>query len=144
MPSDFSVYLTSRLTPGADTFRSFAAPPIVPVTITARITSTWRNVIMVASFENDPARGRLRNTRRRQRQRRPRPGLQDAGAGRWFQLDWRWQRWKSLSDRRRRGDRGLDRQARPGGPCSRLETTRIPPRRQTVGRRRVGLDRVGV
>jgi hypothetical protein len=26
--------------------RSFAAPPIVPVTITARITSTWRSVIM--------------------------------------------------------------------------------------------------
>ncbi len=50
MPSDFSVYLTSRLTPGAETFKSFAAPPIVPVTITARITSTWRNVIMMASF----------------------------------------------------------------------------------------------
>jgi hypothetical protein len=32
--------------PGAYTFSSFAAPPIVPVTITARITSTWRSVIM--------------------------------------------------------------------------------------------------
>src|SRR6185436_14213263 len=32
--------------PGADTLRSLAAPPIVPVTITARITSTWRSVIM--------------------------------------------------------------------------------------------------
>ena len=40
MPSDFSVYLTSRLMPGADTLSSFAAPPIVPVTITARMTST--------------------------------------------------------------------------------------------------------
>src|SRR5438045_4111131 len=57
MPSDFSVYLTSRLTPGADTLRSFAAPPIVPVTITARITSTWRNVIMVASFEMTRPKG---------------------------------------------------------------------------------------
>ena len=49
MPSDFSVYFTSRLMPGADTFRSFAAPPIVPVTITARITSTWRSVIMCSN-----------------------------------------------------------------------------------------------
>src|SRR3954447_6601375 len=57
MPSDFSVYLTSRLTRGADTFRSFAAPPIVPVTITARITSTWRNVIMGASFEMTQPKG---------------------------------------------------------------------------------------
>jgi hypothetical protein len=47
MPSERSVYLTSRLIPGADTFNSFAAPPMVPVTITARITSTWRRVIMV-------------------------------------------------------------------------------------------------
>ena len=46
MPSERSVYLTSRLMPGADTLSSFAAPPMVPVTITARITSTWRNVIM--------------------------------------------------------------------------------------------------
>src|SRR5215471_10370397 len=46
MPSERSVYLTRRLMPGADTFNSFAAPPMVPVTITARITSTWRSVIM--------------------------------------------------------------------------------------------------
>src|SRR5450631_2542257 len=50
MPSDFSVYLTSRLMPGADTLRSLAAPPIVPVTITARITSTWRSVIICEFF----------------------------------------------------------------------------------------------
>src|SRR4029079_13631357 len=46
IPSDFSVYLTRRLIPGADTFRSLAAPPMVPVTITARITSIWRSVII--------------------------------------------------------------------------------------------------
>jgi hypothetical protein len=32
--------------PGADTLSNFAAPPIVPVIITALITSTWRNVII--------------------------------------------------------------------------------------------------
>src|SRR5947209_6056991 len=47
MPSDFSVYFTSRLMPGADTLSSLAAPPMVPVTMTARMTSTWRSVIMV-------------------------------------------------------------------------------------------------
>ena len=46
MPSERSVYLTSLLMPGAETLSSFAAPPMVPVTMTARITSTWRNVIM--------------------------------------------------------------------------------------------------
>src|SRR6476469_7379803 len=46
MPSERSVYLTRRLIPGAETLSSFAAPPMVPVTITARITSTWRSVIM--------------------------------------------------------------------------------------------------
>ena len=56
MPSDFSVYFTSRLMPGADTFRSFAAPPIVPVTITARITSTWRSVIMYSNSADELAR----------------------------------------------------------------------------------------
>ncbi len=50
MPNDFSVYLTSRLMPGADTFSSRAAPPMVPVTITARITSTWRSVIICELF----------------------------------------------------------------------------------------------
>jgi hypothetical protein len=39
--------------PGADTLSSFAAPPMVPVTITARITSTWRSVIMSLASEND-------------------------------------------------------------------------------------------
>jgi hypothetical protein len=43
---DRSLYFTSRLMPGADTLSSFAAPRIVPVTITARMTSTWRNVIL--------------------------------------------------------------------------------------------------
>src|SRR3954465_11194437 len=52
-PSDFSVYFTSRLMPGADTFRSLAAPPIVPVTITARITSTWRSVIMYSNSADE-------------------------------------------------------------------------------------------
>src|SRR5262245_26358559 len=46
MPIDLSVYFTRRLMPGADTLSSFAAPPMVPVTITARMTSTWRSVIM--------------------------------------------------------------------------------------------------
>src|SRR5258708_736755 len=36
--------------PGADTLRSLAAPPMVPVTMTARTTSTWRNVIICESF----------------------------------------------------------------------------------------------
>src|SRR6266545_5518881 len=56
MPSDFSVYLTRLLMPGADTLSSFAAPPIVPVTITARMTSTWRNVIMCSNSEDKPER----------------------------------------------------------------------------------------
>src|SRR5690348_8559912 len=51
MPSERSVYLTRRLIPGADTLSNFAAPPMVPVTITARITSTWRSVIMVLAPE---------------------------------------------------------------------------------------------
>src|SRR4029077_5010499 len=51
MPSDRSAYFTSRLMPGADTLSSFAAPPIVPVIITARMTSTWRNVIMCGNSE---------------------------------------------------------------------------------------------
>src|SRR6478735_8774165 len=46
MPSDLAVYFTSRLIPGADTLSSLAAPPMVPVTMTARITSTWRSVII--------------------------------------------------------------------------------------------------
>src|ERR1700744_5653332 len=47
-PSDRSVYLTSRLMPGAETLSSFAAPVIVPEIITARITSICRSVIMGA------------------------------------------------------------------------------------------------
>src|SRR5258705_6633422 len=42
--------------PGADTFRSLAAPPIVPVTITARIPSTWRSVIMGSNSADELAR----------------------------------------------------------------------------------------
>src|SRR6266446_8798179 len=42
--------------PGADTFRSLAAPPIVPVTITARITSTWRSVIICSHSGDEFAR----------------------------------------------------------------------------------------
>src|SRR6185312_4360915 len=45
-PRDFSVVSVSLIMKAADTLRSLAAPPIVPVTITARITSTWRSVIM--------------------------------------------------------------------------------------------------
>src|SRR6476620_6094342 len=51
MPSDLSVYFTSRLMPGADTLRSLAAPPMVPVTMTARITSTWRSVIICPKLQ---------------------------------------------------------------------------------------------
>src|SRR3954462_3841033 len=54
-PGHFWLFFTSRLRPGADTFRSFAAPPIVPVTITARITSTWRSVIMGGSSGDELA-----------------------------------------------------------------------------------------
>src|SRR5262245_10877823 len=36
----------TRLTPGDETFRSLAAPPTVPVTMIARITSIWRSVSM--------------------------------------------------------------------------------------------------
>src|SRR5689334_15177157 len=99
---------------------------MVPVTITARITSTWRNVIMVASFEMTRSKDALLTTGRRQRQGRPRLRLQDARAGRWLQLDRRRQRRKPLGDRRRGGARSVDGQARRGGPCSWLETTRIP------------------
>src|SRR5690349_21299911 len=53
MPSERSVYFTRRLIPGAETLSSLAAPPMVPVTITARITSTWRSVIMNRASEND-------------------------------------------------------------------------------------------
>src|SRR5262245_27431642 len=38
----------TRLTPGDETFRSLAAPPTVPVTMIARITSIWRSVSMSA------------------------------------------------------------------------------------------------
>jgi hypothetical protein len=41
--------------PGADTLSSFAAPPIVPVIITALITSTWRNVIIGGNSEAQPS-----------------------------------------------------------------------------------------
>ncbi|GMO12601.1 hypothetical protein TM239_37670 [Bradyrhizobium sp. TM239] len=44
--------------PGAETLSSFAAPPMVPVTITARITSTWRSVIMLLA----PERGSWRRS----------------------------------------------------------------------------------
>ena len=39
-----SVCLTSRLIPGGETLRNSAAPWIVPVIITARMTSTCRSV----------------------------------------------------------------------------------------------------
>jgi hypothetical protein len=42
--------------PGADTLSSFAAPPIVPVIITALTTSTWRNVIIGGNSEAEPDR----------------------------------------------------------------------------------------
>ena len=56
MPSERSVYFISRLMPGADTLSSFAAPPIVPVIITALITSTWRSVIICSNSEDEPER----------------------------------------------------------------------------------------
>src|SRR5215470_3535196 len=49
-PSERSVYLTSRLMPGAETLRSFAAPVIVPEIITARMTSICLSVIIAADY----------------------------------------------------------------------------------------------
>jgi hypothetical protein len=40
--------------PGAETLRSLAAPPMVPVTMTARTTSTWRNVIIWELLRHAP------------------------------------------------------------------------------------------
>src|ERR1700732_5132387 len=77
MPSDFSVYFTSRLIPGADTLRSLAAPPMVPVTMTARITSTWRSVIICPKLQmpcpvrhqrGPPAFGIFSNQKKRNRE----------------------------------------------------------------------------
>src|SRR5262245_15144562 len=45
MPSAFSVYFISRLTPGAETLSIFAAPAMVPVIITARTISICRSVL---------------------------------------------------------------------------------------------------
>src|SRR5579871_992976 len=47
-PSERSVYLISRLMPGAETLSSFAAPAMVPEIITARMTSIWRSVIIAS------------------------------------------------------------------------------------------------
>ena len=52
-PSEVSVYFMSRLRPGADTLRSLAAPAMVPVTITARMTSIWRSVSIPVATHRD-------------------------------------------------------------------------------------------
>src|SRR6516162_6123408 len=47
-PTDVSACFITRLTPGEETLSSRAAPPTVPVTMIARMTSIWRNVSISA------------------------------------------------------------------------------------------------
>src|SRR5450631_4019723 len=47
MPTDISACFMMRLMPGCDTLSRRAAPPTVPVTIMARMTSIWRNVSII-------------------------------------------------------------------------------------------------
>jgi hypothetical protein len=44
----------TRLLPGDETFNSRAAPPTVPVTMIARITSIWRSVSINRSCSGFP------------------------------------------------------------------------------------------
>src|SRR5260370_37433748 len=81
MPSDFSVYFTSRLMPGADTLRSLAAPPMVPVTMTARMTSTWRSVIMSELRYAAPAPYRISGGRHSPILAKMQPPLKGRGDG---------------------------------------------------------------
>ena len=55
-PTEASACFMTRLMPGDETFNSRAAPPTVPVTMIARITSIWRSVSINRSCSGFPIR----------------------------------------------------------------------------------------